>query len=794
MKTGATDIFPLMLIRTAGLPLQWPEADIETFVSLEVKYANTTSLIEACFQSAVMGFENEKDKILTDKRLEKIIVNYRRLLRKGFPGKEIKVDGYLAEHRPDLVGDLTEVNRQILYQANLSLEIQEWYRGALLAEKRTLQGYASNETICRALLFGSHTLLRELPRFASSAPGQWTKKERRVASSLLKYLMRACVKTTPFSRLATVSLHNVQTEAEPEFPGFSEVFSAIKPVATPNVGLLPFLYEVLLREPAFYNSLNVKLNSGLQSGSLHEEWLYYNGEQESFQNLKSSKLLDGIKVFLKEKPGRRSFQDLLSYLNITVDAEPESLQAFVFQLIDYGFLEWVLPETGLLPGWCGSLYNYLGFLPSAPVLTDAAYLVQWLRTAARTLPFQSLEDAMTTQREAIAQCRMFFERYHSECPDIPPEQIFYEDVADNVQSNMPESEVKKILHDLENGLQQSIPYRISGLRAELIRFGMLVMQPGESLPFLDFCKLFLESEQREKDAEVSVNQLNIDKAGALLQFYRTASGAYKAVLNGLFPGGGKMMARWLHLFPADAREKLQQWWPADTMAFPWQEWTNSNFQPTFASRSVAVPGGRVGAAKDSTGISDLVVRCQDEVLELQEKNSQRRIVFTDLGLEAPATRPPVMQILWHLGTPFVSATMLDNQAEWETLGKGVVHRKRIEYQSLVISRAAWHVAPEIFQSCLEFFPDDDVESYLALRKKISEWQVPRYFFAAPVSTPPRFFDRNSPMLMQEFAKMARETTTEMILSEMLPTPDEWLVEKNGLRHASEWGLEFRSEK
>ncbi|HPI05090.1 MAG TPA: hypothetical protein PLM41_01840, partial [Saprospiraceae bacterium] len=103
MKTGATDIFPLMLIRTAGLPLQWPEADIETFVSLEEKYANTTSLIEACFQSAVMGFENEKDKILTDKRLEKIIVNYRRLLRKGFPGKEIKVDGYLAEHRPDLV-------------------------------------------------------------------------------------------------------------------------------------------------------------------------------------------------------------------------------------------------------------------------------------------------------------------------------------------------------------------------------------------------------------------------------------------------------------------------------------------------------------------------------------------------------------------------------------------------------------------------------------------------------------------------------------------------------------------
>ena len=788
METGATDIFPLMLIRTAGLPLQWAETGIENFASLEKKYGSTSNLIEVHFQRAAERFENEKERVISDKRLEKIIVNYRRFLRKGISGKEIKVDEYLTEQRPDLADDLFEVNKKIFYQAHLSKEIREWYESALLAEKQALRQYASSENLCRALLLGSHTLLRELPRFALADPEKWNKKERRVASSLLKYLMRATVKTTPFSRLATVSLQDIQTQSSE----FSDLFSAIKPVATPNVGLLPFLYEILLREPAFYNSLNIRLNPSLHAESGHEEWLYYNGAQESFQNLESNKALEIIKAFLKEKPAR--FPDVLAHLATGIEAEQDSLQSFVFQLIDYGYLEWVLPETGLLPGWCGSLYNYLGFLPTAPVLTDAAYLLQWLRTAARTLSFQSVQEAMETQRETVAQCRLFFERYGSEFPDIPPEQIFYEDVADTVQGNLPQEAVEKIVNELRTGLKQGAPYSITGLRAELIAFGTDVLQSGDSLPFLSFCKLFLERKSREKHTEVFVNQIDTDKIGALLQFYQTTSGEYKAVLNALYPGGGKMMARWLNLFPAEAREKLQTWWPAETLIFPWQEWTNANFQPHFAAGSVSVPGGRVGAAQDNISISDLIVRNQDGVLQLLEKNTLRRIVFTDLGLEAPESRPPVMQILWQLGTPYVSAAMLGNLAEWKSLEKGVEYRERIEYQSLVVSRASWHIASEIFQTCLAFLPGNDVNSFLALRKKISEWRVPRYFFAASENTQPRFFDCDSPLLMQEFARTVRETTTDIVLSEMLPAPDEWMAEKHGLRCAAEWALEFRSER
>ena len=790
METGASDIFPLMLIRTAGLPLQWPESSVDTFSKREEAYLNASAQLAGCFQRAIESFEQEKENIFPDARLGKIIVNVRRYLRKGFTDKEIKVDPYLTGQRPDLAAHLLEFNKRSLEQSDLFGKIREWYESALLTEKRALVPYASNETLRRALLFGSHALLRELPRFAASEPAQWTKKERRVADTLLKYMLRASVNTTPFSRLATVSLHPVSVRTEPS--EFSEVFSATKPVATPNVGLLPFLYDVLLQEPAFYNSLKIRLNPSLQRESEQLEWLYCNGEQESFQHLAINKTLESIRVFLEKTPIR--FPDFMAFLTGTVTAESDKLQSFVFQLIDYGYLEWEFPETGLLPGWCGSLYNYLGFLPSAPMLTDAAYLLQWLRTAARTLSFQPLEEAMETQREALEQCRIFFERYHSVCPDIPPEQIFYEDVADSVEVSLPNHVVEQMVHDLRNALKRAAPYRVTGFRAELTAFGMQTLQPGESMPFLSFCKAFMQNDTRNKNAEVFVNQLDTDKIGALLQFYKTDSGEYKAVLNALYPGGGKMMARWLHLFPSDAREQLQQWWPAETSAFPWQEWTNANFQPAFATSGVAVPGGRVGAAKERLRISDLIVFRQGNTLQLLEKNSRQRIVFTDLGLEAPESRPPVMQILWHLGMPYVSAAMLDDQAEWQSLENGVWFRKRLEYQSLVTRRAAWRISREVLETALAAVPGNDVLSFLTLREKILKWEVPRYFLAATDHGQPRLFDRDSPLLMQAFEKIVRDTKSEILLSEMLPAPDQWVAGKKGAGCAGEWALEFRSEK
>ena len=789
MSQHNTPIFPLLLVRTAGLPLQWPSCSNEEMAVLHTSFYELSNQFQSAASLVKTVFEQEKDFLLPDTRLQKIITNTRRHLRQETFDKSIIVDPYFREKRPDLARLFDDLNEKITNKQFIVNQLQEKFTALVIAERKALIQYAGHETICRSLLFTSHSLLGELPDLADSNPENWHKKERRTALSLLHYLTRASTKTTPLSRLATVHLQYLdrpKTETDEQPP----VFSTNKHIVTPNVALLPGLYDVLLREPAFFNTLDIRLNPGLQSTDNGFEWLHHDGTQERFQLHGATAALQSISAFFERQQQDLRFCDLITALAKETEDSQEDIYRYVFQLIDHGLVEWVWPEKGFSPGWCGSLYNYLGFLPASAMLTDAAYLLQWLRTAARSISFQSVSEARETQCEALAQCRTFFERYDGVCPITSPEHVFYEDVEAPAQGHLPVEVVQKVTHDLSKAIKNAAPYSITGLRAALILFGRQMLQTGESMPFLTFCRLFLEQKDRNKPAQVLENHINLEKTGALLQFYKTSSGEYRAVLNALYPGGGKMMARWLHLFPAGVREQLQDWWPDETFAFPWQDWNNANFQPIFAHEALEVPGGR-GAG--NIALRDLLIFRDADALQLREKTNNRQIVFSDLGLEAPNERPPVIQILWQLGVPFVSAGIFAQNADRIILQNGVLWRNRIEYQSLVLERANWWVAPHVWQNLVTDSLKDDPERFISTRNTLSEWGVPRFFFAGFNNDKTRFFDQNSPLLMLDFIKMLQQQRSEdLYLSEMLPEPDQWIVEAEGSKRAAEWVLEWKN--
>lgn len=788
MSQHNTVIFPLLLVRTAGLPLQWPSCSNEEIDLLQTSFAHVSNQLQSAASLAISVFEQEKDILLPDARLQKIMTNTRRHLRQETFDKSIVVDPYLREKRPDIAGMLDDLNEKISNKQFIVNQLQDTFAAWILAERKALIQYAEHETIQRSLLYTSHSLLGELPDLAGSDPENWHKKERRTALSLLHYFTRAATKTTPLSRLASVHLQYLD-RATVDIDDQAPVFSTNKHIATPNVAMLPGLYEVLLREPAFFNTLGVRLNPSLQNSAGRYNWLYFNGEQESFQHIYTGTALDVIRTFFEQHEKTVRFCDLTAALADEMEGKEDDIQSFVFQLIDYGWIEWVWPEKGLSPGWCGSLYNYLGFLPSSTVLTDAAYLLNWLRTAARSISFQSITEARETQCEALAQCRSFFERYDGVCPVTSPEHVFYEDVEAPADVELPLEVVQKAIHDLNNAIKNTAPYRISGLRAELILFGRNLLWDGESMPFLSFCRLFLEQKDRNQSAQVLENQINLEKIGALIQFYKTASGEYRAALNALYPGGGKMMARWLHLFPAGVREQLQDWWPDETFAFPWQDWNNANFQPLFAREALSIPGGRVEAAH-TLAINDLLVFRNNDDIQLRGKRHHRQVVFSDLGLEAPHSRPPVIQILWQLGVPFVSAGIFTQNEAWTMMQDGVLCRKRIEYESLVLERAAWRISPHVWRNRLTDSVEE-LERFITTRNMLSEWGAPRFFFAGFNNDKPRFFDQNSPMLVQDFIKMLQQPGDEdLCISEMLPEPDQWIAEAAGGKRAAEWVLEW----
>ena len=780
VATMTSNVFPLILIRAAGLPFQAAEPLRGDFSSAFNQLIHLQQREKALHESALQAL-TETLLRLPESPLRTAVYNLRKALfhhrTSGIRLAEQLLNGGLLPAQSPLHTALTAWRRAVAEKKLGEHDIREAHDSLASEGLLALQNMAKqNDTLHRALLFTSHDLLRALPGFTQKPLLEWGKKERAVALSMAEYLSRAVFKTVPLSRLGTVGIWR---------PGVVPPLAQPKPIVTPNVQLLPLLYEVLLREPVFYRSLSVGLNPSFRADT---GWLYFDGERESFQQMEGNQVADWVAEMMLQAGRKMSFPDLLHRLEQAVEADAESLQNLVFELIDIGILEWHLPERGLSPSWCSSVYQYLGFLPSATVLTDAAFLLQWLRTAARAMPFQTVETARDTQREALEQVQAFFKKYDCPMPPLPVEQLFYEDVEQPVQANVPPEAVQQIIEDLAECWQQREMHPQPAFRAKLFSFAQTVLKPGAGMDFLTFCRQFLECISPENMGATPIFETPRYRGeiGAAVQIFHE-NGQYRAVVNGLFPGGGKLFARWLHLLPTDFREAAEAW--NEAVPFGWQGWSNANFQPPLSKHTLAVPGGRTGPKPGSTALplADFEVRLSEQGMpQLIHFQSGEPLECTDLGLEAPETRPPAMQVLWHLTVPYVSLEMLlpsttaRNEEAWGWSSP------RVNWKSLVLQRQRWELRPDVWKSWNETI-GPDADFFLSVRPVLKKMEVSsRFFVHFPLlNQPPQQVDYDSPMMMRIFRKMLALGDGPLVLTEMLPLPEGSIVSSwSSFRHAS----------
>ncbi len=776
-------VFPLTLVRTAGLPLEVTDRLAADFSEA----CNALREAQKAQQNCTEALQNAFDQALNDlpgSPERTAVYNARRV----FFQKQKLPAGSWPGRSPQLQQAVQAWEQAVQTLKTARDRLHKQYEKTLRGSLNALGDIASMEIFQRGLLFASHDLLAQIPVFQNNTSGQFNKKQRQAALSLAQYAVRAATKTSPFSRFTSVSLMN---EEGGESTG---LWQAGKVVVTPNVAILPLLYEALLQAPSFYRCLYVALNPGLQpesvGGQPYFKWLYFDGERESFQHTTATPMLEFLVETLKSRPGPVLFSEILTHLGEVLDAPPEARERFLLEILDFGLLEWQWPERGFSPSWSSGLYQFLGFLPSAEsVVIEAAALLQWLRGAARTLPFQPVAEARATQREALSQLRGFLEKNGITPPDISPEQIFYEDVEAPAECLVPPEILKGLADQLADCWQQKAQHPPGALKTRLWTFAREHFAEGPPPDFLTFCEQFFKNTAFENSPSDSPKALQIPrfkgKIGVLLQIFREQE-EWRAVVNGLFPGGGKLMARWLHLLPPGASAALQKWWPEDAMAFPWQGWHNANFQAELGDTTLQVPGGR-GPKRPNIPLNRLHVQAGDKDIYLTDGISGTPIRFSDLGLEAPETRPPAMQILAQLGLPGVSRELLLPEGSgWTNGGPGWRHCPRIEYELLVLERARWQVSTEGLR---QNWPTETADIFFRLREKLDAMEVPRRFFAQFSNEKPQFFDQNSPLLMQLLAKKIRQHDGAVMLTEMLPLPDQCFVRQDGTLRAAEFVVE-----
>ncbi|HLP92690.1 MAG TPA: lantibiotic dehydratase, partial [Saprospiraceae bacterium] len=449
-----------------------------------------------------------------------------------------------------------------------------------------LRSWAFDPVLRAGLLYASHDLLARLDEFTQQHHVHTRKKDRKTAMTLLQYLSRAIFKTSPFSRFTTLSVQLLGSGARQEM---GQWFTS-RTTVTPNVALLPFLYEVLLKDPDFSSQLRLRLNPSLRKSPNGEyTWLYFDGIEEAFQQMRAQPLVDYVWDYFSSNHSKTSFQQLSDLLAAETEDSTDAVSSWLNRLIDLGFLDRELPEKGLAPGWCGGLYQYLGFHTTSAASVEVAYLLQWLRTTARTLPFQPADMVMEMQQSAVSQLRHLLERYGLQSPSVSPEQVFYEDVFQEVGSWIHPDDWSGLQQDLLDCWQEKADHLLPEYRAALVSFARKRLKPGECMPFLDFCQAFLAEETKPVPG-ITAKRFD-GKIGAVMQVYRE-DGHCKAVINGLYAGGGRMYSRWLNQMPPEDMQTLKDWMQdgmEDTAPFPFPGWSNVHFQPSLTNGNIRVP-------------------------------------------------------------------------------------------------------------------------------------------------------------------------------------------------------------
>ncbi|MDX3214083.1 lantibiotic dehydratase [Streptomyces sp. ME02-6991-2B] len=269
------------------------------------------------------------------------------------------------------------------------------------------------------------------------------------------------------------------------------------------------------------------------------------------------------------------------------------------------------------------------------------------------------------------------------------------------------------------------------------------------------------------------------------------------VVNRVYSGLTLLFSRFAHCFGPGLTASLRQ--SLETIAPPGAvfaelkggyDTTNLNLHPVVTPYEVVCPGetsSRPGA--EQIPVEDLVVEhdpAADRLL-LRSRRLDVEVIPVYLGFLLPMALPEVQQVL--LNFSYTSMVQLDL---WE--GTGLRETQdgplpRIRLGNVVVQRRSWRCAADRLPATTPGQPDH--EWFLAWR----EWQrrmgLPRRVFASPGGEhKPLYVDFDAYPSVRLLDAAVRKSASPVVLTEMLPGPDELWLRDDRNRYVTELTVEL----
>jgi len=259
------------------------------------------------------------------------------------------------------------------------------YEDELERQRTSLLALLANSELLRGVALGSPDLLHNLGRLNRELKGEPSRKEKRLESSLMRYISRAAVKLSPFSTLTRITLADVRscaTEKTYELHGVPERWSSRSLVRVRRFPIKRFC-EILALHPVFRQNLDIALNNTVEliapdryrflrpaHWGFHDATGQYTPVQDSLVKV----TLKGpvISWLIEQLPGqKRTYRDLV---NTLAQGFPQSSSSQICSLVDnlvqIGFLILTMPWPGNVASLEGELLEYLRRLPADSMLDE----------------------------------------------------------------------------------------------------------------------------------------------------------------------------------------------------------------------------------------------------------------------------------------------------------------------------------------------------------------------------------------------------------------------------------------
>ncbi len=407
-------VFPFVLIRTGGDYLDTIAPFLDTS-SLQSETEKLISGYEILLQQKIAISEKLRIVIeqLRDPVHQKKLQNFRRDLFNGRnPNPKehlLALEIVTGSVREELIAYLELKKKSEEFDKQFQLFFEGQIERVSVWLKKIIQ---EQEALQKGLVLSSQSLLNAIPDYVGSNTASFRNKELRAEYSLLQYISRIYLKTSPFSTFTNLTYASLSDSGNfLHWKSNDMIESHIRL----NNYCLKHLKTLLSVNKEISSCLRITINPTVELKEGYYNYLTNHLNIEAFQRIESSPVLERMLEIIYEKAHFLMLSEIVAALFNEIDASETDLENFVRQLIELGLLEFDWGVSGIDPDWTTKLIGLLETqeIQEKPLVEQLLSMLQGLMKFAKEFQYVAPD-----QRSSVLQ--QSYELFRTGCESIQP--------------------------------------------------------------------------------------------------------------------------------------------------------------------------------------------------------------------------------------------------------------------------------------------------------------------------------------------------------------------------------------